>query len=121
VNNVNDRNSTIELITSYINALISGDFKTVQFAPDVTLLTPFMEAPVKGKDAVVGALKEISNGVEGIKVLRFVIDDEFACALLEFKAKNGIVVNMCDAYRIYDGKLAEIRPYFDPRPLMGGG
>jgi hypothetical protein len=121
MNHKNNRNSTIELITSYINALISGDFKKVQFTPDVTLLTPFMETPVVSKDAVIGALKEISEGVEGIKVLRFVIDDEHACALLEFKTKNGSVVSMCDAYRIYDGKLAEIRPYFDPRPLMGGG
>jgi hypothetical protein len=114
----NTRNLTIDLITHYLHALKTGDFSDSLFTPDVTLFTPFMEAPVTGKEIVINALKEISKGVADIKTLRFVIEAEFACAIFEFKNKDGIIVNMCDAYRISNGMLAEMRPYFDPRPLI---
>jgi len=119
--NNNNHDATIELITRYLNALKSGVFNDNMFTPDVTLFTPFMEAPITGKDAVIGALKEISQGVADIKILRFVVEGEFACAIIEFKSKNGVTVEMCDVYRVSDGKLAEMRPYFDPRPLIGDG
>jgi hypothetical protein len=66
------------------------------------------------------ALKEISRGVDNIKILSIVVEGKFACALIEFKGKNNVTVDMCDAYQILNGKLAEIRPYFDPRPLDNG-
>ena len=113
----NDCKTISELITRYFDALKSGDFSNVQFTPDATLLTPFMETPVKGKEVVIDTLKEISKGVKDIKILRLVIENEFACAIIEFKNRKGVIVNMCDTYRISDGKLAEICPYFDPRPL----
>ena len=116
-----DREATIDLITRYLNALTTGDFSNELFTPDVSLFTPFMETPVTGKGAVIGALKEISQGVADIKILRFVVEGEFACAIIEFKSKNGVTVEMCDVYRVSDGKLAEMRPYFDPRPLIGDG
>ena len=119
--NKNNRDTTINLITHYFNALKTGDFSGDLFTPGVTLFTPFMEIPVTGKDTVIGALKEISQGVDEIKILRFVVEGEFACAIIEFKNKNGIVVDLCDAYRISNGQLSEIRPYFDPRPLIGDG
>lgn len=118
MDNNNDRDVTVELITSYFNALKTGDFSDNLFTPDVTLFTPFMEIPVSRKDAVIGSLRGISKGVADIIILRIVIEAEFACAIVEYKNKNGIVVNMCDAYRIVDCKFAEICPYFDPRPLM---
>jgi hypothetical protein len=117
--NKSDRDKTIDLITCYLTALKSGDFSNVQLTPNATLLTPLMETPIKSKDAVIDALKEISKGVEDINILRFVIDGEFACAIIEFKNKNGTTVSMCDTYRISNSKLTEIRPYFDPRPLIG--
>ena len=119
MSNKTNRDITIDLITRYINALISGDFSDSLFTPDATLFTPFMEAPVTGKDSVLRALKEISQGVDDIKILRFVADGEFACAIIEFKNKEGALVEMCDAYRISNGMLAEMRPYFDPSPLIG--
>ena len=115
----NNREIITDLIKRYVNSLKSGDIRNTLFTSDVTLFTPFMEAPAVGKDAVIETLKEISKGVDDIKILRLVIDAEFACALIEFKRKNGVTVDMCDSYRISDGMFAEIRPYFDPRPLMG--
>ena len=119
--NKNNRDTTINLITHYFKALKSGDFSGDLFTPGVTLFTPFMETPVTGKGAVIGALKEISQGVADIIILSFVVEGEFACAIIEFKSKNGVTVEMCDVYRVSDGKLAEMRPYFDPRPLIGDG
>lgn len=91
------------------------------FTLDVTLLTPFMEIPITGIEAVVTSLKETSKDIEDINVLRLVVEDEFACAIIKFKNKDGITVDMCDAYRVLNGKFAEMRPYFDPRPLIGDG
>jgi len=117
----NHREGTIDLITRYLNSMATGDFSETLFTSDATLFTPFMEAPVTGRDAVMGALKEISQGVEDIKILRFVIEAELACAMIEFKTKKGVTVEMCDAYRISNGRLAGMRPYFDPRPLVEDG
>ena len=116
----NTREATIDLITRYLDALTTGDFSNELFTPDVTHFTPFMEAPVIGKDTVINALKETSKIVEDINILRLVIENEFACAFIEFKHKKGVTVDMCDTYRISNGKLAKIRSYFDPRPLIGG-
>lgn len=117
----NARVATIDLITRYFHALKTGNFNDSLFTPEVTLLTPFLETPIVGKDAVIGELKEISKDVADIKILRFVVEAEFACTIIEFKNKAGILVNMCDTYRIANGKIAEIHPYFDPRPLIGDG
>jgi limonene-1,2-epoxide hydrolase len=114
-----NRDETIELITRYFNALKSSDFSNIQFSPDVTHFTPFMETPITGMEEVVTSLKETSKIIEDINILRLVIENEFACAFIEFKNKDGIVVEMCDTYRISDGKFVEMRPYFDPRPLIG--
>jgi hypothetical protein len=118
MSNEYDRSMIIEMITEYVDALVSGDFSNVQFAPDVTLFTPFMENPTVGSNAVMGALAEISKGVDSIKIERFVIENEFACAVLEFKTKTGAIVHMCDTYHITEGKFAKLRPFFDPRPLL---
>lgn len=117
----NDRNEFVDLITRYLSALKRGDIPGNLFTSDVTIFTPFLETPVTGKDAVIEVLHEISKGVADINILRIVIEAEFACAIIEFKNKSGITVNMCDAYRISNGRLAEMRPYFDPRPLIGDG
>lgn len=119
--NKSNRDVITDLINRFFNALKSGDFDDCSFTPDVTLLTPFMEAPVVGKDATIEALKDISPSVGEIKIRRLVIEDEFACAIIEYKNKDGITVDMCSTHRISNGLLAEIRPYFDPRPLMGDG
>jgi hypothetical protein len=113
-----DRNLTIEVINEYVKALVSGDFNNVQFTPDVILFTPFMETPIEGSNAVNGALMDISKGVDSIKIERFIVENEFACTILEFKSKTGAIVSMCDTYQIIDGKFSEIRPFFDPRPLL---
>jgi hypothetical protein len=62
---------------------------------------------------------EISKGVDGINIERIIIENEFACTILEFKSKTGAIVHMCDTYKIVDGKFSEIRPFFDPRPILG--
>jgi hypothetical protein len=117
--NKTNRVATIDLITRYINALESGDLSDSLFTPDVTLSTPFLEIPVTGREEVMDALKEISRGVDNIKILSFLVEGQFACAVIEFKSKKGITVEMCDTYRISNGRLAEMHPYFDPRPLIG--
>jgi hypothetical protein len=115
-----NREETRELIKRYFEGLKSGDFSEDEFAPGVRLQTPFMESPATGEEAVLEALKGISGTVDDIKLLRLVIDGDFACAMIEFVNKDGVRVDMCDSYRIQEGKFIEIRPYFDPRPLMGG-
>ncbi len=53
-----------------------------------------------------------------VRVKRQVIDGQFACVLADFETRDGIVAPFCEFFRIVDGKIAGIRPYFDPRPLI---
>lgn len=113
----NNRDLTCDLITRFYEGLKNGDFSQVQFAADVTLQTPFIDPPICGREIVIDALEDIAESVEDIQILRLVIEGEFACAIILFRNKKGVVLNMCDTHRIVDGRLVEIRPFFYPRPL----
>jgi limonene-1,2-epoxide hydrolase len=56
--------------------------------------------------------------VKDVHVKQRIIDGEFACVIADLQTKEGDVVPFCEFFRIVDGRIAEIRPYFDPRPLI---
>jgi hypothetical protein len=53
-----------------------------------------------------------------VRVKRQIIDGEFACVVAELETKSGVVVPFCEFFRVVDGEVTQIRPFFDPRPLL---
>ncbi len=96
----------------------TGDYSNVHFASDVTFLGPLTNGPITGEVQVKAFLLKVSAGVKAARVKRQVIDGEFACVIADLVTKEGNVVPFCEFFRIVDARIAEIRPYFDPRPLI---
>src|SRR5262249_28753587 len=109
------RDSIARLLDAYIDGYKTGDWGKVRFAADVTFEGPLKE-PIGGESAVRTFLSTVR--AKDVRVKRQIIDGQFACVLADLETKEGIVVPFCESFRIRDGKIAEIRPYFDPRPLM---
>jgi hypothetical protein len=109
------RDSITNLLDAYVNGYETGDWGKVRFAADVTFEGP-LKGPIRGESAVRTFLSSVRT--KDVRVKRQIIDGEFACVLADFETTEGTVVPFCEFFRIKDGQIAEIRPYFDPRPLI---
>ncbi len=112
------KESVARVLEAYAKAMKTGDYSSVHFASDVTFLGPLTNGPITGEVQVKAFLLKVSAGVKDVRVKRQVIDCEFACVIADLETKEGNVVPFCEFFRIVDGRIAEIRPYFDPRPLI---
>ena len=85
------------------------------FAADVTFESPL--APrVTGRDAVLEALRAILPAVVGVTVRDHIAEGEFVASRFELATPFGRI-EVFDRFRVINGLLAEIRPYYDPRPI----
>ena len=105
-------------LDAYAQAMKTGDYSDVRFTSDVTFLGPLTNGAIVGETQVKDFLLKVSKSVKDVRVKRQLIDGEFACVIAELETKEGDVVPFCEFFRIVDGKIAEIRPYFDPRLLI---
>jgi hypothetical protein len=110
------KDSIARLLDTYINGYKTGDWGQVRFAADVTFEGPLTNGRILGKPALQKFLSAVR--AKDVRVKRQVIDGQFACVLADFETIEGIVVPFCEYFRIRDGEIAEIRPYFDPRPFI---
>ena len=108
-------NLAIEVVEAYLGALQTGQLDTVPFADEVTFESPL--APrVTGRDAVLEALRGILPAVRGVTVRDHVADGEHVATRFELETPFGRI-EVFDRFRVVNGMLAEIRPYYDPRPI----
>lgn len=112
------RELTARVLDAYAQAMKAGDYSAVRFASDVTFLGPLTNGAIVGETQVKDFLLKVSKGVKDVRVKRQVIDGEFACVIADLETRGGDVVPFCEFFQILDGKIAVIRPYFDPRPLI---
>src|SRR5205085_8975527 len=105
---------TIEVVERYLAALETGRLDEVPFAADVTFESP-LAARVTGRDAVLEALRAILPAVRGVMVRDHIAEGEFVASRFELSTPFGRI-QVFDRFRVINGLLAEIRPYYDPRP-----
>jgi hypothetical protein len=110
------RQATAKLLEAYVEGYKTGNYSTVRFNPDVTFEGPLTKGVIRGESAVRTFLLNVR--AKDVRVKRQIIDGQFACVLADFETPEGKVVPFCEFFRIVDGKIADIRPYFDPRPLI---
>lgn len=103
----------IEVVERYLSALETGNLDEVPFAADVTFESP-LAARVTGRDAVVEALRAILPAVRGVTVRDHIVEGEFVASRFELETPFGRI-DVFDRFRVVNGLLAEIRPYYDPR------
>ena len=112
------KETVARVLDAYTQAMKTGDYSRVRFTSDVTFLGPLTKGPIVGEAQVKDFLRKVSTDVGDVRVKRQIIDGEFACVIAVLETKKGTVVPFSEFYRVVDGRIAEIRPYFDPRPLI---
>jgi hypothetical protein len=110
------RGSIVKLLDAYIGGYTTGDYANVRFAADVRFEGPLTNGRILGKAAVQKFVSSVR--AKDVRVKRQIIDGHVACVLADFETAEGIVVPFCEFFRIENGEITEIRPYFDPRPLI---
>jgi limonene-1,2-epoxide hydrolase len=112
------RKAMASVLDAYAQAMRSGDYTNVRFTSEVSFVGPLTNGAINGEAQVKDFLRKVSMDVGDIRVRRQIIDGEFASVIAELETKNGIIVPFSEFFRVVDGKIAEIHPYFDPRPLI---
>jgi hypothetical protein len=114
------RNNALErdLLSTYVNALQTGDFAAVSFAPDVTFEGPLSNGTIQGEVNVRNFLLPVSGGAKSIRVDRFIVEGKFACIIATLETRGGSIVPFCEIVEFANGRIVRLRPYFDPRQLQ---
>jgi glyoxylase I family protein len=111
-------NVSIEVVEKYLSALTTGHLEEVPFAPTVTFESPL--APrVTGREPVLDALRAILPAVQDVDVHDHVANGEYVASRFTLKTPFG-PIEVFDRFRVVNGFLTEIRPYYDPRPITEG-
>ena len=115
----------LKAIDDFLDGLTSNDVDKMPFADDIVLVSPIdPDHPLVGKRAAIDFLKTKvfpKIPVRKAEVEHHVIDGD--CVATLWKAtfapagRSEVVVPIFDFFRIADGKIKELRPYFDPKPL----
>jgi limonene-1,2-epoxide hydrolase len=108
-------NPNIQVVERYLHGLKSKDLSKVPFAPDVTFEGP-LSAKISGIDAVRKFLTGMFPVIRDIRIKRHIAEGEFVATEFDFDTTFG-VIPVFDCFRVSDGRLEQIRPYFDPRPI----
>ena len=108
------REEKIAVVESYIHGLGDGDFSNVPFADDVSYESP-LSPQRTGRDAIefLSALFPIMRGAE---VQQHIVEDDYVATVFHLRTPNGVTA-VFDKFRVVDGRLKEINPYYDPSIL----
>jgi hypothetical protein len=108
------REEKIAVVERYIHGLGHGDFSHVPFADDVSYESPLTPQRT-GQDAIafLSALFPIMRGAD---VQQHIVEGEYVATVFHLRTPNGVTA-VFDKFRVVNGQLKEINPYYDPRVL----
>ena len=108
------RGEKVAVVERYIHGLGKADFSGVPFAEDVTYESP-LTACKTGKEAV-DFLVGLFPIMRGAEVLQHIVEGDYVATVFKLRTPNGETM-IFDKFRVVDGKLKEINPYYDPSVL----
>ncbi|QQS48221.1 MAG: nuclear transport factor 2 family protein [Acidobacteriota bacterium] len=116
------KNDHIAAAESYVLSLRDKDLSRVPLAEDVVFKGPLNADELRGASA----LREFLNGILPIikdaRINFSFSDGEHVCVLWELETvQPAAVIPICEYFRVVDGKLKEVKPFYDPRPITGPG
>jgi hypothetical protein len=120
------RAQKIKTVEAFLDGLTANSIEGMPFAPDIVLKSPLdPEHPSIGKEAAFKFLVErVFPKIPVCKAVveRQIVEDECVATLwtatFMLPGNRKVAVPIFDFFRITDGLIKEIRPYFDPKPLI---
>lgn len=121
---MSERSEMVEAVEAFLEGLTRNNVEMMPLAPDVVLKSPLdPEHPSVGHEAVSAFLANRvfpRIPVRKAEVERHIIEGDCVATLWAATfVLNGreTVVSIFDFFRVSNGLIKEIRPYFDPKPL----
>jgi len=105
-----------QAVDAYFEGMRRGDMSDVPFSDDVTFESP-LTTPLAGIGAVRGFLAGVLPAISGVTVKQRWTSGSEVAAVVEFQTVAG-PVPAAEWFRVVDGRIASVRPFFDPRPLV---
>jgi predicted ester cyclase len=122
---MSDREEKLRIVEAFLEGLTRSSIDMMPFASDVVLKSPLdPEHPSVGREA---AFAFLANRVfpripvRKAQVERHIVEGDYVGTLWRatFSLPNDreVVIPIFDFFRVSEGVIKEIRPYFDPKPL----
>jgi hypothetical protein len=109
------REAVVRVVESYINGLGGRDLGGVPFAEDVTYESPISPKRT-GKQAVVEFLSGLFPIINGIRIKQHIVEGEYCATIFDLDTAYGVIA-VFDCFRVTDGELKQIAPFYDPSPI----
>jgi ketosteroid isomerase-like protein len=110
------RDEMVGIVQTYLDGLRQGDLSRTPLAPDVTYESP-LSPMIAGREAV-AFLEGLRPVIKDLRLRQSVVEGEHVACVFDFETIYGNVP-VGDFFRIVDGRIKSIRPFYDPRPLTG--
>jgi limonene-1,2-epoxide hydrolase len=112
------KDQNITAAESYVLGLRDKDLSRVLLADNVIFKGPLADAELHGAAALKEFLSGIFPLVKTARILRSFASGEHVCVMWELETTTpAATIPICEYFRVEDGRLVEVRPYYDPRPL----
>lgn len=111
---------TRRAIEAYFHGLETGDVSHIPLAENVCFVGPTLPDGVRGEPEVRALLADVAAGFKTFVAERIFVDGDHACAPFQFTLHDPNVpaISGVDCFRVVSGKIVNVRPYYDPRPLL---
>lgn len=106
-----------QIAETYLAAYRLKDVNKALFAPDVSLQYPLTSRKIVGKQNVIEYMVSIMPGFDDVEIERHLVEGEYVATIWKAHTVWG-TMPACTVFRISGGMIAEIRSFFDPRPIV---
>jgi len=106
-----------EIADTYLAAYMSKDPGKALLAPDVSLEYPLSPRKIVGRQNVTEYMLSVMPGFNAVEIERHLVDGEYVATLWKAHTVWG-TMPACSVFRISAGLIAEVRSFFDPRPML---
>lgn len=109
------REELVQAVEAYLQGLKDKNLSKVPFASDVTFESP-LSPKLTGPEAVTEFLTGLFPAIKDVRVKQHIVEGEYVATVFDFDTTFG-VIPVFDCFRVTNGQIKQIRPYYDPRPI----
>ncbi len=108
-------NPAVEAVESYLDGLRKKDLSQVPFAPSVSFESPLSPRLV-GIKAVTEFLTGMFPAIRDVSARQHIVENDYVATRFDLVTTFG-VIPVFDCFRVVNGLIQEVRPFYDPRPI----
>jgi len=107
----------VRVVETFLNCLKNKDLSDAPVAPDLYFAEPLM-GEGRGAEALKAFVSGFFPALSDVRILQHISDGEHVATLWEIDGIFG-TIPVFEMFRVVDGKIAEFRAFYDPRPILG--